>query len=343
MKTELWKFGMLGFSVLLLSSAYRRPNASSVMAETARNFLAALAPEQRSKATFAFQDEERMNWHFIPRARKGLPLVEMTAPQKHLAQALLSAGLSQQGLIKANTIMSLEDILRMLENDSGERRNPEKYYFSIFGEPSREGLWGYRVEGHHLSLNFTVVDGRVVGSPDFFGANPAEVRQGPRKGLRALAAEEDLARDLLDSLDDKQKAVAIVDPKAYPDILTEASRKAALQGHPNGLPAAKMTARQKELLSALLAEYAHNLPEQLAQARMEQVQKAGDKLFFAWAGSTQRGGPHYYRVQGPTFLIEYDNTQNNANHIHSVWRDFHGDFGEDLLKRHYETSPHHKK
>jgi hypothetical protein len=334
--------GLISLAILLLTSAYQRVNAPGLMAETAKNFLASLTPEQREKAMFALTDDERLNWHFIPRPRKGLPLLDMTATQKHLAHALLAAGLSQRGLVKANTIMSLEEVLKILENDSGERRNPEKYYFSIFGDPSAEP-WGYRVEGHHLSLNFTVVGGKVTGSPDFFGANPAEVRSGPRKGLRTLAAEEDLARDLINALDEKQKAVAIVSKTAYKDILTEASRKAALTGQPSGLAASKMTAKQRELLMALLAEYAHNLPEQLAQSRMEQVKKAGGNLHFAWAGVLERGGPHYYRVQGPTFLIEYDNTQNNANHIHSVWRDFDGDFGLDLLKEHYRTAPHHQK
>jgi hypothetical protein len=324
----------------LLTSAYYRIPSSTVMTLAAEHFLASLTPEQRVQATFPFQDDERLNWHFIPKERKGLPLLDMTPPQKALAHALLSAGLSQQGYIKAVTIMSLEDVLRMMENDDGNRRNPQKYYFSVFGTPSDTGTWGYRVEGHHLSQNFTVVNGKVAGTPSFFGANPAEVREGPRKGLRTLAAEEDLARDLLESLTPEQKKVAIVTSEAYKDILTSASRKAALEGQPSGLPAAKMTRKQFDLLETLLSDYASNVPEQLAQARMEQVKKAGTNLFFAWAGVEQRGGPHYYRIQAPAFLIEYDNTQNGANHIHSVWRDFNGDFGLDLLAMHYQSSKH---
>ena len=325
----------------LLTAAYVSIPSSDVMADAARNLLASLTTEQAAKAVIPFNDDERMNWHFIPRARKGLPLREMTPPQKHLAHALLSAGLSQQGYIKATTIMSLEDILRVMENDSGDRRNPEGYYFTVFGEPSEKGVWGYRVEGHHLALNFTVVNGKVQGSPNFLGANPAEVRRGPRKGLRPLAREEDLARDLLTALDGSQKAVAIVDKTAYKDILTAASRKAALEGQPNGLSAAKMNAKQRQMLEAVMAEYARNMPEQIAEHRMNQIKKAGTNLFFAWAGVENKGGPHYYRVQAPTFLIEFDNTQNDANHIHSVWRDYQGDFGLDLLKQHYDTS--HKK
>ncbi len=324
--------------IVLLTSAYQRIHSAAIMSETANAFLASLTPEQRAKATFRFQDEERFNWHYIPRVRKGLPLKEMNPPQKHLAQALLSAGLSQRGYIKATTIMSLEDVLRILENDSGERRNPDGYFFSVFGEPAEKGTWGYRIEGHHLSQNFTIKDGRVVGNPSFFGANPAEVRQGPRRGLRALAGEEDLGRTLVQSLSPEQKKVAIVDPTAYKDILTTNERQAALKGQPSGLVASKMTAQQRQMLEALVEEYAYNMPDPLAQARLEQLKKAGTNIYFAWAGGESRGAPHYYRVQAPAFLIEYDNTQNDANHIHSVWRDLTGDFGLDLLKAHYESA-----
>ena len=172
-----------------------RFNTASLMTECANRFLAALDPDQRGRSTFPFDTDERMNWHFIPKERKGLPLREMKPYQKHLASALLAAGLSQTGFIKAVTIMSLEDVLRMIESDSGEVRNPEKYYFSVFGTPSDNGTWGYRVEGHHLSQNYTVVKGKVIDGPSFFGANPAEVRQGPRRGLRTLAGEDDLGFD----------------------------------------------------------------------------------------------------------------------------------------------------
>jgi hypothetical protein len=324
--------------MILLTSAYYRTQTAPLMVDTAKAFLASLTPEQLTKAKMPFTSDERFNWHFIPKDRLGLPLKEMTPPQKHLAQALLAAGLSQRGYIKATSIMSLEDVLRILEKDSGVRRNPEGYFFSVFGDPVENGVWGYRVEGHHLSQNFTVVNGKVVGSPSFFGTNPAEVKEGPRKGLRVLAHEEDLGRELLNSLNSDQKSVAIVDKTAYKDIFTMASRKAALENQPNGLSAAKMNAKQREVLQTLLDEYAYNMPEQVAQAREEKIKKAGTNLYFAWAGVAERGGPHYYRIQAPTFLIEYDNTQNNANHIHSVWRDYEGDFGLDLLKQHYETS-----
>ena len=318
-------------------SDHQHASSALLMIETANRLLAALDTQQRAKATFKFEDDERLNWHFIPKERKGLPLREMSPFQKHLASALLSAGLSQSGYIKAVTIMSLEDVLKIIENDSGERRNPEKYYFSIFGTPSVTGPWGYRIEGHHLSQNYTVVDGEVVDSPSFFGANPAEVRQGPRKGLRTLAFEDDLGFKIIQSLDAPQRKIAIVDPVAYKDILTAASRKAALEGQPSGLPAAKMSAKQFDALMALLEVYTGNMPEQLAERRKEQVKKANGDIQFAWSGGIDQGDPHYYRVQTSSFLIEFDDTQDGANHIHSVWRDFNGDFGEDLLKRHYEA------
>jgi hypothetical protein len=332
------RLAIAGMGLVLLTSAYYRIHSAAIITDTAKQFLASLTPEQRTKATFRFEDDERMNWHFIPKERKGLPFREMAPEQKHLAHALLSAGLSQRGYVKATTIMSLEVVLRELEKATEEYRNPEKYYFSVFGEPSEKGIWGYRVEGHHVSLNYTLVNGTVVSSPSFFGANPAEVRQGPRAGLRVLASEEDLGRELLNSLTADQKKVAIVDKEAYKDILTAASRKAALKGQPSGLEFSKMNPHQREMLNTLVEEYARSFPDAIAEARLQELKQAGDKLYFAWAGVEQRGGPHYYRVQAPAFLIEYDNTQNNANHIHSVWRDYNGDFGEDLLKEHYQTS-----
>jgi hypothetical protein len=313
-------------------------HAASRMTECANRFLAALDANQRGKATLPFDSDERMNWHFIPKERKGLPLREMTPYQKHLASALLASGLSQTGYIKAVTIMSLEDVLKIIENDNGERRNPEKYYFSVFGTPSDSGTWGYRIEGHHLSQNYTVVNGKVIDGPSFFGANPAEVRQGPRKGLRTLAGEEDRGIELIHTLDEQQQKVAIVDPTAYRDILTAASRKAALQGQPSGLDASKMNANQFDALMALMEEYARNVPDELAEGRISQINKAGRDIHFAWSGGINRGDPHYYRVQTPSFLIELDDTQDDANHVHSVWRDFTGDFGGDLLHQHYQAS-----
>jgi hypothetical protein len=341
-------------AISLLTCVLSAHDAHSVgpMVAAARNFIASLDEAQRAKALFRFEDDERYWFHYVPsddipktykRPRLGLTLREMAPHQKHLVSALLSASLSQQGYGKATTIMSLEDILRVLERDSGERRNPERYHLSLFGEPGEKGPWGLRFEGHHVSLHFTVVDGKVTGDPMFLGSNPAEVRSGPRAGLRVLGEEEDRARALLLSLTPPQRQRAIIGDKAFSDILTTTKRKAMLEGAPAGLKAADMTPAQRKLLSAVLEVYIRNLPDDTALVRRDRVAKAGTNLYFAWAGVAERGGPHYYRVQAETFLLEYDNTQNGANHVHSVWRDRDGDWGEDLLERHYKESPHHQE
>jgi hypothetical protein len=338
MNAMLPRLGAMALGTILLTAAYNRTNTASTMTEAANRFLASLTDEQKAKATFKFDDAERMNWFFVPIERKGLQLREMQPHQKHLASALLSAGLSQSGFFKAVTIMSLEDILRIMEKDSGERRNPEKYYISIFGTPGEDTSWGYRVEGHHLSQNFTVVRGKVVAGPSFYGTNPAEVREGPRAGLRVLGAEEDLARDLVKMLDAEQQKTAIFDKTAPKDIITMNSRKAAIAGQPTGILASKLNAKQLEKLNAVMQEYTRNVPDQVASSREDLIKKAGKNIHFAWAGGLNKGDPHYYRIQAASFLIEYDNTQNNANHVHSVWRELSGDFGEDLLKDHYQAS-----
>jgi hypothetical protein len=327
--------------ILMLTAAYYRINSPSVMSDAAKAFLASLPPDLKARATFSFTDEERYNWHFIPRERKGVAFREMAPGPRQLAHALLAAGLSQQGVIKADTVMSLDQVLKEIEVNPTNERDPEKYYFSIFGEPAETATWGYRVEGHHLSLNFTIVNGHVASSPSFFGANPAEVRGTSRNGLRALKREEDLGRDLVKGLTNEQRTIALVDKAAYKDIITFNSRKAALEGKPSGLPFAKMTAKQREMLDSLVAEYANDFPPMIAEARLEQYHKTQSNLFFAWAGGIEKGQPHYYRIQTPAFLIEYDDTQNEANHIHSVWRDFNDDFGVDLLGDHYKASHQH--
>jgi len=324
-------------AVLLLGVAYAKAPAAPTMASTAKAFLDSLYPEQRAKATFNVEDDERFNWFYTPVPRKGLPLREMTSGQRQLAMALMSAGLSQQGFIKATTIMSVDEVLAVLEA-GGPRRDPDGYFFSIFGQPSETQAWGYRIDGHHVSQNFTIVRGKVAGAPSFFGVNPAEVQKYNRKGLRALAREEDLGRDLVQSLAVDQRKVAIVDVKAPNDILTEHSRVAALNGQPSGIQLSALNPLQREKLQTLLDEYSDNMTEDIATARKDQIRKAGNALWFAWMGGIERGEPHYYRVQTATFLIEYDDTQSDANHIHSVWRDFKGDFGRDLLTDHYQAN-----
>jgi Protein of unknown function (DUF3500) len=325
-------------STAALIRAYSRTQAIPAMSDAAKAFLGSLWQEQREKATFKLGDDERFNWFYTPVPRKGLPLREMTAGQRHLALALLSAGLSQEGFAKAATIMSLEEVLAVTEGNRPPRRDPDGYFFSIFGEPSDKGVWSYRVEGHHLSLHFAVVDGKLSGSPTFLGVNPAEVLEGRRKGLRTLPKEEDLGRQLIEALTPEQRKTAIVLPKAPNDIISEHSRQAALIGHPNGIQITVLNAAQGDKLHALLNEYCENMAEEIAGFRKNQIRRVGNDLWFAWAGGMQPGEGHYYRIQSPEFLIEFDDTQDNANHIHSVWRDFKGDFGRDLLKEHYQTS-----
>jgi hypothetical protein len=244
----------------------------------------------------------------------------------------LHTGLGSRGYLKAVTVMSLESVLHELEGGAGRfRRDPDLYFFSLFGEPSPTGRWGWRVEGHHLALNFVVDGGKVAGAtPTFFGANPAEVRTGPRAGLRTLADEEDLARQLLKLLDPQQRASVIIAETA-PDDIRDAGTPQPPAGEPAGLAAAKLTARQRQVLLLLVGEYASNLPPGVRAGWLSALKEAGiEKIHFAWAGGAEAGEKHYYRVQGPTFLIEYANVQNDANHIHSVWRNMLGDFGSPV-------------
>jgi hypothetical protein len=318
--------------------------AGDEMAAAANRFLDALTPEQRAKASFDFKSDERQDWHFIPKLRKGLTLREMSPEQRKDAHALLRSGLSARGYEKSTNIISLEPVLKELEGPRGAMvRDAQLYYFSVFGKPDPKGTWGWRVEGHHLSANFTIVKGEVFsGTPNFMGTNPAEVRQGARKGLRVLAEDEDLGRALVKAFNEEQRKSVIFDQTAPKDIITANKRK-VMPLETAGLAASKMTREQATQLQGLVKAYITRLRGDLAELDLKKIEKAGwDKVYFAWAGGIEKGEPHYYRVQGPTFLIEYDNTQNDANHIHAVLRDFDNDFGEDLLRQHYQEVPHGK-
>ena len=349
--TKLTSFRMIALVVcfVALIAAHYRPNTEILMYETASRFIDSLSGRGQSMAVLEFSDKSRTEWHFFPDKfftkeygypRKGISYKHMEPGQRKLADALLSAGLSRVGFAKVTAVQTLEEILRVLDNDTTGMRDIEKYYFSIFGKPSLKGTWGFRVEGHHLSLNFTIKKGRLIASsPTFLGANPHKVPAGPNKGMRVLAKEEDIARTLVKSLSKKQLKRALVAGVAYPDILTKADSRARLDGEPTGLPASEMTEKQFENLMALIYEYARVLSPDIAQDRINSADKTPrDRLFFAWAGSVQPGLGDYYRVQSPKFLIEYDNTQNKNNHSHCVWRDFSGDFGRDLLAQHYRQN-----
>ncbi len=307
------------------------------MTNAADKLLASLTEEQKGKAVIAFDDKERTNWHFTPQqdaqrkaTRKGLPLEDMTEEQKEAAKALVKAGTSSEGYVKATAIMSLESILNELEKGGSMVRNPEWYFFAIFGTPSKTGKWGWRVEGHHLALNFVVDGGKVVAAtPAFFGANPATIKQGPRKGKRTLPEAEDLAKDLFKALDEEQKKVAL-QQEQFPEIQEGAS--APKVGEPKGLPAAKMTEKQRDILMKLIQAYAERMPPDVAEVEMSEAKADFDQVHFAYAGGLEPSQKHTYRIQGPTFVVEFLNVQpdsasNPANHIHSAWRSIKGDFG----------------
>jgi hypothetical protein len=332
-----------------LNSQRAANRAAAAMTTAATRWLDGLTPEQRQQASFPIEAEERVRWNFIPVnmfPRKGVPIKEMSQAQRGLAHELLKAGLGQRGYLTATAIMELETILHAIENSGGragkQTRDPELYFFTVFGTPTPKSAWGWRVEGHHVSLHFTVANNSVVANtPAFFGTNPAEVREeGPKKGMRILGSMEDAARALLGALDETQRTTAIINAAAPSDIVTMTT-VAIDPLSPTGLSASAMTAAQRELLTKLIQSYTAQMADDTGAARLAAVKQAGiEKVSFAWAGETEVGKRHYYRIQGPTFLVEYDNTQNNGNHVHSVWRDFAGDFGRDLLREHVKSVAH---
>lgn len=328
-----WTFlgGVVILSVAVAAIQTRRP----AIAGLANRFLNSLTADQRAKAVKNFRNDYRTNWRFVPASRDGINFGDLTPEQAENASSLLKASLSDAGYKRVETIKGLEDVLYELENRNAGR-DKRLYTFTFFGEPSPNSEWGWRYEGHHVSLNFTFKNGELVSStPQFFGANPAEVRSGPKKGLRALPQEQDLGFALLDSLSPDQQAKAVIGSQAPGDIVTGNARKAAIQAKA-GIRFSDLDKKQKEVLLQLVKVYVESQNEQEAKRRMGRVDR--DSLVFAWMGSTKPGRGHYYRIQGSKFLIEYDNTQNDANHIHSVWRDFDGDFGEDVLAEHYRVA-----
>ncbi len=300
----------------------------------AQAFLASLGREQHRRTVLPFADDYRTLWRYTPVERKGIAWKELDADQSAKAHALIKAALSDMGYHRTQTVRTIEQVLAGIENST--RRDKDNYLFTFFGAPDTNAKWGWRYEGHHISLNFTYDGAKLVAStPQFFGSNPAEVPSGEHKGLRMLAKDEDLAIALLATLSDEQKRKAIIATGAPNEIFTAENRVAARQAD-IGLTFKEMTQPQQDaLIDLIMLNAAAQRPEEVAR-RMERIAKAGyDKVVFAWMGAPDRSAAHYYRIQGPTFIIEFDNTQNRANHIHLVWRDFEGDFGRDVLKEHY--------
>ena len=324
-----------------------RISPSSATAEVMKNacvrFLDTLTPELRKKANLDFDSPELRRWHYFPREmfeHQGASLKEMNSRQRQAVFKLLASGLSYAGYEKVTAIMDLEKTLGEIERSLGESRlvrDPQLYFFCVFGDPTTKKSWSWRAEGHHISLNFTIADRQwIAPNPLFLGANPAEVRTGSQKGLRILAKEEDLARALLAALSNGQKQSVILSATAPPDILTRALPKVEI-GSAEGLAAGSMTAEQREILALLMHAYIDRLPDELSAIELKNLNATGlGAVHFAWAGPQERGKPHYYRLHGPFFFVEYDNTQNNANHIHTVWRNLRNDFGMDLLHLHYQ-------
>jgi len=330
---------------LFLFAAYphvmaQHPSASAAakMREAAESLLAALPQSTRASVQKGFDDRDRFDWHYTPRSRNGVALKELDAKGREAVHALLRQALSSAGYRKVVNILELELVLREIET-FGLMRDPERYHLTVYGKPDRKAAWGWRFEGHHLSFNFTLAGESVaVDTPSFFGANPATVPKGAKKGLRVLGAEEDEARALLGMLGEEQRREAVFDTRTYGDIVTTNAEKVEPPA-PAGIAAAKLDDKQKAQLWKLIDVYASSFEPGLAQARMARAREGGvDTIRFGWAGALERGKQHYYRIQGKLFLIEYDASQGDGNHVHTVWRDFNGDFGRDLLRIHYAAA-----
>ncbi|WP_305790048.1 DUF3500 domain-containing protein [Symbioplanes lichenis] len=320
-------------------------DAAVQMVEAATAWLAALSSSQLSAARQPWPSSDRKRWYYTPVDHGGLPLGQMSAPQQQAAMRLLSTGLSDAGYVTASTIIGLENVLDRSDNwpvtdARRRRRDPQLYWLRVFGEPSLTGPWSWRFGGHHVSVHNLVLDGRVQSStPCFLGADPAAAPLLGGHLLRPLGATEDLARDLLASLSPDQLPATIIDAVAPSDILSRNLSRVPDIGLA-GIPGSALTPAQQDLLRALLGTFIDRIPPALAAA--ESAKFAGkllDEVHFAWAGATEPGAPHYYRLQGPSLLAEYDNTQSNANHVHTVWRNPTNDFGDDVLARH--LADHH--
>lgn len=325
--------------MLFCVKLFAQTNSQSAAYTAASALLKSLDKDQLQKINIDINSEERKIWYYIPISRCGLMLKEMNESQRALAMNLLKATLSEQGSQKAIAIMQLEIILKELENGwpENERRDPLKYYFSIFGKPGNSSPWGWRIEGHHISLNFTA-DGKKIasGTPLFMGTNPGIVPSGAHKGYQIQKEEANLAFELLNSFDAEQEKQAIYSTTAPYDMLTENSKKIGFLKD-EGIAFSELNADQQKLLMKIIAAYVKNYPFGFADEFMRKIEKAGlDKIKFAWSGDKVYGGKgHYYRIQNDVLLIEYDNVQNQANHLHTVVRDLTNDFGEEVLRNHY--------
>jgi Protein of unknown function (DUF3500) len=305
-----------------------------------RAWLDGLDDAQRAQATFPFDTRERFVWAYTPGTRAGLALRDMRPEQRDAAHAIVSASQSNRTASEVASIIALETVLGELERAAGrggwQRRDPELFWHAVFGEPDPRTPWSWRVGGHHVAIHVTLADGEVIGTtPSFLGANPAVVPSGSRQGFRALAGEEGLARSLLSNMTAAERQAAVVNDRAPADILTENAQRADPTNVPRGVRHADLQRPQQAELERLIRHYVDRARPDVADWQWERIVSDGvGDVTFAWAGSEEHGRGHYYAVRGTRFLIEYDNTQNGANHIHAVWRDLDNDWGEDLLRAH---------
>ncbi|MDP5172155.1 MAG: DUF3500 domain-containing protein [Bacteroidia bacterium] len=299
--------------------------------------------EDKEGLLYEFQGENQFDWHLYPKPdRIGKRYGEMNEAQQAATRALLSTALSEVGKNEVAAIMQMEILLKSIEkrDSTDDFRNPGKYFISLFGEPSMTAPWGWRFEGHHVSLSVTVVGDKISVTPTALGAYPSRSPEDTEVVIEVLTKEQEQGRALAKSLDEAQLISAIAPGEAPEEILTGFGREIAEYETTHVLSATDMTEMQRAMLEQLVRLFVGKMETSIAEAQMQRMIDAGglDALYFTWMGSLEPGKPHYYRIQGPTMILEYDNTQNNANHVHVVWRDPTNDFGEDYLKRHYETA-----
>ena len=332
------------FSLIVPFSLIAQTKVDGPSSSVATTFINSLESSQKARSVFDFDQMSRYEWHYFPPSmvsRQGIPIKELNDEQKKNFHSLLKIFLSDKGYAKTQDIMSYEYLLKELEPNNSHRI-PENYFVAIYGSPGTDSTWGWKFSGHHLALNFTIVSNQLAFAPFFFGINPAEIKDGSKKGKRVIREEEDLGFELINSFTKEQKSKAIFQLRAFTEIVTtNAAQVSPLP--PVGILAKDMTPQQKIIVNKLIAAYLSSMPDGIAKIRTRRiVAEDMNEIRFGWAGGLVAGEPHYYRIQGKTFLVEFDNTQQNANHIHTVWRDFNGDYGADLLKEHYKNSKHHR-